>query len=719
MKSEPFYKKGLIMVIDGVRADAIHKTMKATRYHNNFRSLEQIAPEDLYKAVSIADLPTGTAMRILSTFSGVTTTLLSAQKSFSQQACSADNLVQQLVAQKKRSAFFGDETWTYLFPEIKEFVKETYHPYGLVEFSTEERLMKAAEEALVDHEVVILHLISPDSYGHLYGTDSLEVQKALVLIDQFIERVYRNLDDETLVAVLSDHGVNDDGSHGGTSFLEKAASLVLIGKDIRRYGIDVSHSSRVIVQKNEEEVKQLHLAEPAAIVSQNDILPTICALLGLPTPYNSPGTLIPEVLSPERYTELYEMEIERKRLALHYLGCSAVVTTTRHTREAMPVPAHGGALVYENDALGRQIHALFHGSSVLGMVAALGVLLAGTWLLASMFLVQWWHYAVLFSMAGIVLVGHSVFAVIHEDVISLVWCELLGTLCLGFDWASVGLVLGLVVGKFPLHDVDRFWWIKWVKKVPEREKIAWLGAIMYICAGVSLGVLVVLRGLRLAGNERASKHQASRLVTGPLMDVFLALGKFFSDGVLCRGAWVFSLIRPASIVALLYSPGSAIFFRLVFTEYLARLVTVRGSSVAKGCAAFFLLKLMFFCTGHNHSLSTINWEAAFLFTTKACPGVSSSLVVGDLLLPYVYVSIRLGRKDLAAFRVLLLLQAACFITCSAINLWFLGQSLLWFIFAGRTIFEGVFFLFLAASHVLLSILDAGKELKSIPAHKRH
>ncbi|KAI5171673.1 GPI ethanolamine phosphate transferase 3 subunit O [Nematocida sp. LUAm3] len=678
------FQKALVFVVDGLRADAIYECKRETKYHGNFSFLRSISSEDVYRSVSIADLPTGTAMRILSTFSGIPTTLLSAQRSFTQQSCSSDSFIGQMVRRKKQFIFYGDETWTYLFPEIKAYVGEAYHPYGLVALKKEEELMERALSSLKEKDVVILHLISTDSYGHIYGTDSEEVQSTLKMVNGFIERTIKEIDlSNTAVVLLSDHGVNDDGSHGGTSFYERAASLVVLGRGVnqkKEKEEEEAEKKRSVYQKYVSEVSQLHLRETPNITSQNDILPTLSALLGIPTPYNSSGSLIPEILPVDRYRSIHEQEIRRKKKALEMLG---------HAKER----GSDKVDVEESDRLGSRIYEIFNSSSIVGMLLGLFVIGASLMPIFLSIPAFWSAPCISISLVCIFMVCHSVFSIIHEDVISLCMCAALGAYLL---WRQAEgksslflLCVSLVVGRFPLHEVDRFFWVSWIKKIPLRKDSLAVGA-------------AVLLGVGIWGVRKWTVHSGSILC---LWYVGLGACKFFFEGAFHKYKVLNILLAlcPGGVPFLLYSPFSALFLLLVYRPLIKSvMLSGKGSSAAKGCFFFFLLKLMFFCTGHNHNLSTINWEAAFLFSTKSLPGVSGVMVLLDILLPCVYMLLEIGREHLDVLKGILFLQGSSVFLCCAINLWFLGNSLLWFIFAGRTIFEGFFFFSLAIAHVLMA-----------------
>jgi hypothetical protein len=105
-------------------------------------------------------------------------------------------------------------------------------------------------------------LADVDHYGHLYGAKSSEyksaVEEAGTLIEDFIQFLMdKNIFDDTLLVVVSDHGHLDRGGHGGEEEVVKRIYLGLVGGGVKQ---------------------NLEIVES---VYQMSIAPTILAYLGL------------------------------------------------------------------------------------------------------------------------------------------------------------------------------------------------------------------------------------------------------------------------------------------------------------------------------------------------------------------------------------------------------------------------------------------------------
>ena len=109
---------------------------------------------------------------------------------------------------------------------------------------------------------------------------------------------------ETLLIVMGDHGMTDDGNHGGASKEETEAALFLYSPG--RKLISKAKEEGVYIWEDEEEggregggggLKSVQL-EGGAVprrVAQVDLVPTLSLLLGVAVPYSNLGGIVPEL----------------------------------------------------------------------------------------------------------------------------------------------------------------------------------------------------------------------------------------------------------------------------------------------------------------------------------------------------------------------------------------------------------------------------------------
>lgn len=65
---------------------------------------------------------------------------------------------------------------------------------------------------------MVSHFLSLDHVGHSLSTIHSEIMDAKIKkISAFMERVINAMDNDTILFLTGDHGMRDDGNHGGSS----------------------------------------------------------------------------------------------------------------------------------------------------------------------------------------------------------------------------------------------------------------------------------------------------------------------------------------------------------------------------------------------------------------------------------------------------------------------------------------------------------------------
>jgi len=68
-----------------------------------------------------------------------------------------------------------------------------------------------------DFQFLIAHLIGMDHAGHAYDGRHPELTRKMHDIEMIVETTIEKMDDETTLVVFGDHGMTQEGSHGGSS----------------------------------------------------------------------------------------------------------------------------------------------------------------------------------------------------------------------------------------------------------------------------------------------------------------------------------------------------------------------------------------------------------------------------------------------------------------------------------------------------------------------
>ncbi|KNZ73768.1 GPI ethanolamine phosphate transferase 3 [Termitomyces sp. J132] len=199
------------------------------------------------------------------------------------------------------SAFMGDDTWMSVFPD--SFEPNMTFPYD--SFNVED--LHTVDEGVINHlfplledpkkpfDFLVGHFLGVDHVGHRVGPDHPSMKAKLTQMNDVLKRVVDLLDDDTLLVVLGDHGMDRSGDHGGDGVLETSAALWVYSKGPAFSQAHVSPPSGLLRYTHFPKTTVRHRH-----IQQIDILPTLSLLLGLPIPYNNLGTVIPELFWRDR-----------------------------------------------------------------------------------------------------------------------------------------------------------------------------------------------------------------------------------------------------------------------------------------------------------------------------------------------------------------------------------------------------------------------------------
>ena len=195
-------------------------------------------------------------------------------------------------------ALLGDDTWLLAFPT--SFEPSMLHDYP--SFNVED--LHTVDEGVIEHifpllrhenrtewDFIIGHFLGVDHAGHRVGPEHPVMAAKLQQMDTVLREVVELLDDETLLVVMGDHGMNQQGDHGGDSDLETSSALWIYSKSvplsIPESGTTPPSLMRVATYPGAQ--------VPHRSIPQIDLVPTLSLLLGLPIPFNNLGFLIPEL----------------------------------------------------------------------------------------------------------------------------------------------------------------------------------------------------------------------------------------------------------------------------------------------------------------------------------------------------------------------------------------------------------------------------------------
>ena len=245
-------------------------------------------PHHAFLLPFIADPPTVTLQRLKGLTTGTLPTFVDAGASFSGTAIEEDNLVSQLRAANKTLVHLGDDTWHSLFPGYFDAnLTHAYDSFNAWDLHTvdngvmEHLLPLLAPEIVNRWDVLFAHFLGVDHAGHRYGPNHPAMTGKLLQMDAILRQLIEALDDQTLLVVMGDHGMDAKGDHGGESDDEVEAALWM-------------YSKKAIFGRSKIEYVSPPATAKERAVAQIDLVPTLSLLLGLPIPFNNLGAPIEE-----------------------------------------------------------------------------------------------------------------------------------------------------------------------------------------------------------------------------------------------------------------------------------------------------------------------------------------------------------------------------------------------------------------------------------------
>lgn len=289
------FDRAVVILIDALRYDFTVPVEDDAPFHNAFPFMYDTAvksPNNAFLRPFIADPPTATLQRLKGLTTGNLPTFVDLGSNFAGTAIEEDNILMQLRDAGKRIVHLGDDTWDALFPGY--FEANLSHPYDsfnvydlhTVDNGVLEHIFPLMERT-ADWDLLIGHFLGVDHAGHRYGPDHQAMNAKLAQMDLFVRQISSVIDDDTLLIVMGDHGMDAKGDHGGESDDEVEAALWM-------------YSKRPVFGRTDASFVKPPADAKTRPVNQIDLVPTLSLLLGLPIPYNNLGRPIEEAFSGPR-----------------------------------------------------------------------------------------------------------------------------------------------------------------------------------------------------------------------------------------------------------------------------------------------------------------------------------------------------------------------------------------------------------------------------------
>ena len=278
------FSKLTFIIIDALRADffgSFHKNV----LKESMPFLNYLMNSNHAKFfTSIAQTPTVTMPRIKALLAGIKPHYIDLLMNLNTARFTEDNLLNQAHRKSKRLVFYGDDTWLYMFSSdlfLRYNVTYSFFATDYIQVDTNvtDNLLLELKK-LDEWDYLFLHYLGVDHIGHTFGPQSSLMPKKLKEMDSIIKLIFKELsknDDRYLIVITGDHGMTDQGNHGGSTSQEFETGLIFIDTKMNDY--------------------DTRLAKPEKTsIKQIDIAVTLSLLLGLEIPKMSNGKLITSLI---------------------------------------------------------------------------------------------------------------------------------------------------------------------------------------------------------------------------------------------------------------------------------------------------------------------------------------------------------------------------------------------------------------------------------------
>lgn len=340
-----------------------------------------------------AEPPTVTSQRLKSLTTGSLPTFIDIGANMNSSAIIDDNFIDQLLNRHRNSnrggdgsggggsggdgcsggdgdvadgvpsrlVVLGDDTWGSLFP-AQFTTKHLYDSFNTRDLDTvdngiishlfdylnpmEHKTDTAGKEGKnsTEWDLMIAHFLGVDHIGHTHHAFHPLMYDRLALMDALLQKVVEALPPDAVLFLFGDHGMTDEGEHGGASRAETDSGLFVYSKEpifqlfapatadhVCPPGNRVDNAERIdnitaaTSEKEHVPVDYDNYTMPywndrfgfqntavhtvrrhPRTLPQTDFTPTVSLLLGLPIPASSLGMLIPELFQSSCQPPAYQ-----------------------------------------------------------------------------------------------------------------------------------------------------------------------------------------------------------------------------------------------------------------------------------------------------------------------------------------------------------------------------------------------------------------------------
>jgi len=310
------FNKIILIIIDALRYDFIKPINNSinNNYQNQMPFIRELLERKSKQSILlrlIADPPTTTLQRLKALTTGTLPTFIDISYNFIGYEIEEDNILNQLNKNfyQRNISLLGDDTWLALYPNIKFKNLYVYPSFDVHDLDTVDNGILQHLWNVIQHDeqysFIIAHFLGVDHCGHRYGPLHIEMKRKLNQMDDVIRNITLEFDklnsSSSLLIVIGDHGMTQQGDHGGDELNEIETAM--------------------FVYTNKPNYFLLNQTKEISI-SQIDLVPTLSWFLHTLIPFSSIGMMIIDIIPIEQRYNAMKLNFQQIEIYLKYISLS-------------------------------------------------------------------------------------------------------------------------------------------------------------------------------------------------------------------------------------------------------------------------------------------------------------------------------------------------------------------------------------------------------------
>lgn len=305
----------IFLVIDALRYDFIKPNNNSVNnnYQNQMPFVKNLLETKSKQSILlrlIADPPTTTLQRLKALTTGTLPTFIDISYNFIGYEIEEDNILNQLKlnSYQRNISLLGDDTWLALYPNIKFqnlYVYPSFdvHDLDTVDNGILQHLSNVIENSQHEqYSFIIAHFLGVDHCGHRYGPLHNEMKRKLNQMNNVIENItllFNKSNISSLLMVIGDHGMTQQGDHGGDELNEIETAMFIYTNKENYFQLNKNHE---------------------ITVSQIDLVPTLSWYLHILIPFSSLGMMIIDIIPIEQRYIAMKLNFQQIEIYLQHIS---------------------------------------------------------------------------------------------------------------------------------------------------------------------------------------------------------------------------------------------------------------------------------------------------------------------------------------------------------------------------------------------------------------